>query len=235
MSDKIGDFPEQDPRGVAFHVAQTAVGAADIAIPGAGYALQQIVGHFVGEPLQKRRDEWFRQLGARLLELQNRFEGFDPSNLEGNEAFVSVVYEATHVAMKSHKEFKREALANAVLNVAIGQTIDEALQGRFMACIESFSAAHIRLLSVLAAPSAYEKCVAMANRMSMGSQSVIIRAEISTDEISEPLFGVVVADLIREGFIDGGMNVMTTNNAFLSRRTTATGDSFLAFIRSPPG
>ncbi|WEZ83515.1 hypothetical protein P6U16_01265 [Rhizobium sp. 32-5/1] len=231
MTDKtLPEFPEQDPRGVAYHVAQTAVGAADVAIPGAGYALQQIVGHFVGEPLAKRREEWFRLVGGAILDLQERVDGFDPSTLSDNEEFISCVYEATHLAMKTHREFKREALKNAIVNTALGFTLNESLRGRFILCIDQFSEAHIRLLTVLHDLTAFPTCVAEAKSMYAGSQSSVVRAEISEMEMPKDVFTNVLADLERERFINGSLGGMMSAGSLLNKRTTEIGDLFLQFI-----
>jgi hypothetical protein len=228
---RLPEFPDEDARGVAYHVAQTALGTADIAIPGAGYALQQIVGHFVGEPLAKRREEWFRLVGGAIVELQQTVADFDPSTLSQNEEFISCVYEATHLAMKTHREFKREALKNAIVNTAIGFTLDEALRGRFISCIDHFSEAHLRLLSVLHNPRGYEPCVTAAKATLAGSQSSVIRAEISEREMPAAVFATVIADLDRERFINGSIGGMTTGgDTLLAKRTTEVGDLFLKFI-----
>jgi hypothetical protein len=233
MTKKISDFPKDDDRSFAYHVAQTSLGAADMALPGAGYALQQMVTHYIGEPLQKRREQWLEEVGRGLLDLQERFDGFDPSTLSDNEDFVSAVYEASHVAMKSAKERKRQALLNAVLNIAVGRTIEETLLSRFMGLLDVLSGSHIRVLSVLAAPDKYPCCVEMAERMTMGAQERIIRAEITPEEISDGLFEIVLNDLNREALTDGHLKMMGTSGIFLAKRTTAAGDHFLAFISSP--
>ncbi|EKF60556.1 hypothetical protein QWE_05803 [Agrobacterium albertimagni AOL15] len=233
MANKVPDFPKDDDRSLAYHVAQTTLGAADVALPGAGYALQQMVSHFIGEPLQKRREQWFEEVGRGLLELQERFEEFDPSTLSDNEDFVSAVYEASHLALKSGKEYKRKALLNAVLNIALGQTVEETLRGRFMGLLDVLSKPHLRVLSVLAAPADYPQCVEMSGRMSMGAQEHIIRAEISTEEIPNDLFEIVLSDLGREGLFDGNLKGMGSSGTFLVKRTTTAGDHFLAFISSP--
>lgn len=229
----IEAYPEADGRSAGYHVAQTGLGAADLVLPGLGYALQQVVGHFVGDPLMKRRDDWFKGLGNSLAELQERFDGFDPSTLAENEDFISTVYEATHIAMKTHKEFKREALRNTVLNAAVGNTLDESLRGRFVSCIEEFSSFHIRVLRVLQSPKSYPPAVQQAKGMMMGSQSTVIRAEIKETEIPADLFSVVIADLTRHSFINGELGGMVSAQSLLAKRTTSTGDAFLRFIDAP--
>jgi hypothetical protein len=135
--------------------------------------------------------------------------------------------------MKTHREFKREALKNAVLNIALGLNLDETLRGRFMNCIDSFSGSHIRVLSVLQNPRSFEACTRAASSLYMGAQITVIRAEISEQEVSPEVMGVIVADLVREGFIDGGLNTMVSGGSILAGRTTGTGNAFLRFVTAP--
>ena len=76
-------YPQKDDRSAGYHIARTAIEAAASVtlIPGAGYAVGQLVEAYVSAPLQKRRDEWFTKLGEGLAELLNRLDGFDPSTL----------------------------------------------------------------------------------------------------------------------------------------------------------
>jgi hypothetical protein len=67
----------------------------------------------------------------------------------------------------------------------------------------------------------------------MGSQITVIRAEISEHEVSPEVMGVIVADLVREGFIDGGLNTMVSGGSILAGRTTGTGNAFLRFVTAP--
>ena len=229
----IEAYPEGDARSVGYHVAQSGLGVTDLVLPGLGYALQQVVGHYVGDPLTKRRDEWFKGVGSGLAELQERFSGFDPATLSENEEFLSTVYEASHIAMKTHKEFKREALRNTVLNAAVGYTVDDSLRGRFISCIEEFSEAHIRVLRVLQSPESYPLAVQQAKGIMAGPQSTVIRAEITEKEIPSDLFSIVLADLARHGFTNGALGGMVSSQSLLVKRTTTTGDAFLRFIDAP--
>lgn len=231
-ADMIDDFPLSDPRSFGLHAAKLGVGLGDIAFPGFGYLLQLGVDKLAGDPLQERRVRWLVSVGEGLRELQGRFEGFDPSALNENEEFLSAVYDATEASMKTHKEFKREALKNTVLNAAVNFTIDDALRGRFMSCIDHFTEKHVRILNVLHDPSRFPACADMASRM-MGAQMHIIRAEIPDSEIDETVFSIIIDDLSRERMIEGSLNTMVSGSSLLVKRSTPVGDAFLRFIRAP--
>jgi len=210
-------------------------------IPVAGSAAETLFKLLVSEPLQKRRDEWFKELAFVLSELQERFDGFDPRQLANNESFVDVFYSTTQAAMKTHNQARRKALKNAVLNVAAGMTIDDVLHGRFMHLIEEFTGAHIRILTVLADPRNFDNCLKRASRGLKADKPInVIRAEISQEEIPCPVFNIVSDNLADNGLIyNGGLNTSVDDLSIVGRdpllvkRTTEIGDLFLKFISDP--
>jgi len=229
---KIDEFPLSDGRSFGYHAAKLGLGLGDLVIPGFGYLLQLGAGKLAGDPLQERRVKWLISVGQGLKELQERFDGFDPSALGDNEDFLSAVYEATEASMKTHKAFKREALKNTVLNAAVNFTVDDALRGRFMSCIDYFTEKHVRVLEVLSNPGGYDSCVSKAKHM-MGAQMHVIRAEIPEAEIDNNVFNIIISDLSREGMFEGSLNMMVSSSALLAKRSTAVGDAFLRFIQAP--
>jgi hypothetical protein len=114
------DFPDKDSRRFGYSVAKVTFGTT----PFIGGALQELLETVIGSPLRKRQEEWFRQLGKRLQELESRLEGFDPNELGDDPAFLSVALEATDRAMRTHHEEKVTALRNIVLNKAAHIAID---------------------------------------------------------------------------------------------------------------
>jgi hypothetical protein len=231
---KIGSYPIIDPHSGAYHVARTAIDAAVSVVPGAGYAVGQIVEAFISAPLQKRRDEWFERVGLGLQLLQDQVGNFDVSRLNENDDFVSVVAEATTAAIKTTRQEKLEALRNGVLNIANGFEIDEVVRGAFIGYILRFSPAHLHALSLLSDPSQSPEMVAAANGMSMGAQWHTFRAAMPEEMIREDALQRVLDDLNREGLAEtNGMKAMGTSGVFLAKRSTGIGDAFLRFIASP--
>lgn len=230
----LSEYPEGDPRQFGYHAAIATVGAADVLLPGVGYALQQLVSHIVAEPLQKRRDNWFRQVGSTLADLKQRLGELDLDGLSTNEEFITTVHAATQSAMNTHSEARRRALCNAIANVALGMTLEDALRGRFMRYIDQFSEAHTRVLGVLSNPSAFPNAVKAAKDTYMGAQERVIRAEISAAEMDDATFQSVLDDLSAERLIPpGSMKGMVSQGSLLQKQSTPTGDRFLAFISSP--
>lgn len=239
MSDEknhLPPYPEKDTRSGAYHVARTAIdaGAAVTLIPGAGYAIGQIVERFVAAPLQKRRDQWFTKVGEGLRDLQDRLGDFDPSTLSENDDFISAVAEATTAAVKTAKEEKVEALRNGVLNIAAGLQIEDVLRGAFFGYIERFSPAHTRVLKLLADPSSSPEMRQKASEMTAGAQMDVLRAALPETSVSKAALSRILSDLTREGLAEtGSMMGMGTSGVFLAKRTTGVGDEFLRFIASP--
>ena len=107
--------------------------------------------------LNRRRDEWLSDLAPRLHELEQQVDGFEFERLAEKEAFVSMIVEATHSALKTHAAEKTDALRNAVLNVALGAAPGEDVQAIFLRLIDTLTPSHLRLLRFLQHPAAYIK------------------------------------------------------------------------------
>jgi hypothetical protein len=67
-------------------------------------------------------------LDIGLDRLEAKVEGFKVENLQHDEEFVSAVIEASRLAISTHKQEKREALRNALLNIALHRSTDEDQQ-----------------------------------------------------------------------------------------------------------
>ena len=232
--ERLPDYPNSDPRSFGYGVARAAIDAATSFVPGASFAVGAIVEHVVAAPLQKRRDEWFEQVGKGIQELQDRLEDFDSRTLAENDDFVSAVYEATQAAMKTTNEAKIEALRNGILNIAAGMTVEEVLRGTFFSLIDRLSPAHLRVLSLLADPSSSPEMLQAAKNVSMGAQYNIIREAIPETLISESVLARILSDLGRDGLAQtDGMKATGTAAVLLAKRTTEAGDAFLRFVSSP--
>lgn len=109
----------------------------------------------ITSPLAQRRDEWFADLERRLRDLEKRVEGFRVEALQEDEAFISATLQATQAAQRTHQAEKREALRNAVLNVALAKEINADRQGLFLALVDRFTAAHLVILRFFHDPAGY--------------------------------------------------------------------------------
>src|SRR5687768_411257 len=94
-----------------------AVTAGRASIPVGGGAASELFAVVITPPLEKRRDEWMREVGEGLRRLEQERE-IDLAALAENDQFVDIVMSASAAALKTSSQRKREALKNAVLNVA---------------------------------------------------------------------------------------------------------------------
>ncbi len=100
-------------------------------------------------------------VGTRLRGTPVEFErperlvaGLTPEALSKNEAFVSALAQATQSAMKTNSE-KLEALRNAVLNIALGNSPADDLQAIFLNLVDSFTTVHLQLLRLYLHPNSW--------------------------------------------------------------------------------
>lgn len=224
-----GAYPESTP----LDVTNTALQAGFGSIPIVGGAAAPLIGALVSAPLEKRRAAWFNRIGEGLLELESRFDGFDPDTLSENEDFVSAVYETTHAAMRSSHEGKRQRLANVVLNIAAGRSVGDALRGKFTSLVQVYSEEHILLLRLCHHPLSFPRVASMQERMSMGGRIHVFEEELRHHGVSTALINVLAKELESDGLIHGGMNTVMSGNGLFQSSTTDLGKAFMDFISNP--
>ena len=67
-----------------------------------------------------------------------------------NDEFIDIAIQATHVALRTSQEEKKDALKNAVLKSASPESPDLSLQQIFINYIDSFTKWHIKILDLWA-------------------------------------------------------------------------------------
>ncbi|MDR4305674.1 hypothetical protein IHQ68_03430 [Chelatococcus sambhunathii] len=227
-TDDLDKYPEKDAASGPYKALQVAAGALDMAVPLAGATANAIISHFIAEPLQARRDEFFRRVADRLSAVEQAGH-LKLEDLRSNEEFISVVAEATVAATRTHREEKREALVNAAVNTATGMKLDDVLRNVFLRHIAEYSALHIRVLRLLSSPEDSIEMVQAAAEISMGAPRHVLNAALQGEDGAA--VSRVLADLANAGLADtGSLAGMTRQSAFLTKRTTDVGDAFLRFI-----
>jgi hypothetical protein len=239
MSERI---PEPDDGEMAGRTALEALKK----LPLVGDAAAYILSLFFN-PFQVRRDEWFKELADGLEELQAKVKGFDVGSLSKDEVFVSAAIQATRIAVGTHRREKREALRNAVMNVAIGRVPDEEWQQIFMGFVEDLTPLHVHLLRYFQDPPAYmsDERRAVLERYRTSSpipapSSGAAELESSFPELREKrdLYREVVRDLHARRLFNSSPESLeepTVPDQFGSfiKRTTQMADRFLEFIADP--
>lgn len=219
-SDKL-EAPKHSKGDTAHALAKAGISA----IPMIGGPGAELFQHIVQPPLEKRRIEWMGYVGEKLIELESR--GVDIGQLSENEEFVSAVLQASQIAIRTHRQEKREALRNALFNIASGKAPEESLQQIFLEYIDAFSELHVQLLKFFQAPPD-------TSNVMMGALSSVIEQGMPNLKGKRQAYGLVWNDLVARGLLDNvGLQVMMTGQGLAGKRTTELGDAFLDFISDP--
>jgi hypothetical protein len=206
-------------------------------VPLIGGTVAELFEFVIAPSLERRRDEWLRRLGAAVDELRERFDGFDPKNPEGNEAFVTAVLAATPIAMKTNDEDKLEMLKNAVMNAAIGAMgIAEHEQLTFLRLIDELTPLHLRFLTFMTDPQGwFERTGITPPSFGMaGSPAAVLEAGLPELRGHRDVFEQLDRDLDVRGLVQGGslFVTMTPQGAF-GVRAKDLGRRFVEFVTKP--
>jgi len=215
--------------------AHAGVTAGLSCIPGIGGPISEFFSMVIAPPLEKRRDEWMGIIYQELVRLETEIDGFKIENLKENDQFISVLFYATSIAMKTHQEEKIQALRNAVINSAIDQSIDENMHMIFLNLIEKNTPLHLKLLNLL---SNYQprninrQCGNQTGGFNKTNVSILL-PEIKQDlELCDKLERDLVMDALLYECIPKE-NIRISDN--YSKRVTNFGQKFLNFITYPLG
>lgn len=197
-------------------------------IPVGGGAASELFAVVITPPLEKRRDEWMHKVGEGLRRLEQE-RGVDLAALAENDQFVDIVMSASAAALKTSSQRKREALKNAVLNVASGDSPEESLAHVFVQLVDQFTEWHLKILKLFQNPRAR-----VSNDNLMSSSLIRTLLDAFPDlEGQNVLFEQVWADLNERGLVNTpGLKGMMTADGALAKRTTERGDRFLAFVEA---
>jgi hypothetical protein len=136
-------------------VAITIAKAVVSAVPIAGGPAAELFD-LLRLPAAKRQWNWLSDVAERL----NKLEGEHRLRVEDvvqSDAFVSATVRGLEVARRTSEEAKRAALRNAVLNVALARSPEDALTQFFLDCIDRFTEWHLVVLKAFADPLRWVK------------------------------------------------------------------------------
>jgi hypothetical protein len=214
--------PPKATKGDAAH-AITKAGLS--AIPVVGGPAVELFQHLVQPPLERRRAEWMASVGEKLLELESR--GIDIEELGQKDEFISAVMHASQIALRTHHDEKREALRNAVFNVATGQSPGEALEHMFFEWIDSLSPLHIQIMKLFQDPT-------RPPGVSMGGLGSVLEHNMPSLRGQRHVYDQVWKDLYSRGLINtDSLHVTMSGQGLASKRTSELGDAFLRFVSEP--
>ncbi|MGN6656880.1 MAG: hypothetical protein ACTHJ9_16250 [Rhodanobacter sp.] len=217
--------PIEAPNASKGDIVHALAKAGLSAIPILGGPAAELFQLVIQPPLERRRAEWMAAIGEKLQELEDR--GVPLDDLAKNEEFISAVMHASNMALRTHQQEKLEALRNAVLNVAVGQAPDDALQHMFFRWIESLSPLHLRVLKLFQAPTSQ-------SGLSMGGLNSVLEHNMPELRGKRHIYDQVWKDLYSSGLVNTeNLHVTMSGNGLTAKRTSELGDAFIAFIAEP--
>jgi len=212
------DLPKRSKGDLAYSVLKTGIAS----VPIAGNAAAEFFQLLVQPPLERRRDEWMRDVSDRLRKLEE--EGLTIEKLQNNQQFVSTVMQASQISMRTHQQEKREALRNAVINSARAIFPDENMQQMFLNFVDDFTEWHIRLLKLFNAPPPVPG-------LSGGGLSTVLEHQYPQLQGQREFYDQVWRDLYVRGLVvTEHMHATIMGRGLTQQQTTPMGVSFLSFI-----
>lgn len=224
--------PLDDPK---YKAALAVVKGALSAIPIVGGVVSEVVGLFIN-PLERRRDAWLKDVAETIVDIQEKLNRL-PSELQTDERFLSGLYQATHVALRTHRKEKHRFLRNALFHVA-ETLISEDEEAYFLRLIDDLTVCHVLILQTLSEH--------LSDQMLTNDMATLVSnfRSISGIEVDEDLFRTFLRDL--DGFSlvhASGVNDLDSYAADESTAVfevaterpltiTVTGERFVAFIRN---
>lgn len=199
-----------------------------------GGTLAELASWFMRSPLERRSEEWQRQVGEVLHSLENE-RSLTLETLRGDDAFIDTVLQATHVAMRNAQEDKRKALRNAILNAAGPLAPLQAKREMFLRYVDELTLWHLRLLDLYSDPVRWyaRHGVAWPN-LAAGARSQIV-ARAFPDLMADSSFAQQVwRDLYGRGLVSAeSLSGTISEHGLQQALLTASGREFLAFISEP--
>jgi hypothetical protein len=218
------DIPST-PKSSKLDAAHAAAKAGLSMVPVLGGPAVELFQFLIQPPLEKRRGEWMEAVATKLMQMEHK--GLNLESLQTNEQFTTAVMQATQSALRTHVASKRDALRNAVLNVAVGQAPNETVQHLLLGFIEDLTEMHLRILQAAHAPSA-------PPGLTMGGLSDVLEHCIPELRSHKDIYEQLWRDLYLRGLLNTErLNVTMSGHGLTQQRTTGLGVALLKFIAEP--
>jgi hypothetical protein len=206
-------------------VAHALAKAGLSVIPVIGGPAVELFQLLIQPPLEKRKSDWMNTVGEKLQQLEK--DGLKLEDLQENEQFISAVMNATQAAMRTHITAKREALCNAVLNIAAGQSPDETVQYLLLSFIDGFTEMHLRILKAFHAREP-------PPGLTMGGLNSVLESAIPALKNRQNIYDQLWKDLYMRGLVNTeSLHTAMSGHGLTSRRTTELGAALLELIQEP--
>lgn len=211
----------------------TLTNASITLIPIMGGPLSILLGAILPS-ITDRQNKWLISLTNDIQRLNERNDNF-LNNLKTDENFISIVMQASQIAIRNHQEEKLEALHNAVLNSALKISLEEDMQLMFLNLIDSFTIYHMKILMLIHKPKEYLKNL---NKEPIeGHLPVATFIEHVFPELKgkEDFYKAIWDDLYRRNLFETDSNNIfsTFGMDSVHPNTSELGSKFIIYISSP--
>lgn len=142
MQDEIIKYPEPEFTDEFSKWIKAAVG--DI-IP-LGNTFTSIFSSFVAPKIEKRKEEFFREVALGIWKLSKKMEEFNPDKLKKNDEFINSLLSAVQIAQRTNNKDKLTYLRNAVLSSVIIKNAAEFEKAQMINIIEDMTGLHFLIL-----------------------------------------------------------------------------------------
>ena len=217
-------YPEPDETDTALTVARSIIGVAPL-----GGSLLELLSPFLGPPVERRREEWAKDLGDVVESIGKQVE-----ELGSDDVFVSSVIRTSRIAIATHRANKRQFLKNMLIKIGSGCAPDEDMLEVYFRIIEDLTPSHIILLDFLSMSSSrIAKLCGGTFPVGMKYQVVLDRVLPELSKKGE-LVQQILQDLARDRLIaPGAPGTHFSQLSFPQQMMTNHGINFLNFVLSP--
>lgn len=233
MGTSIDALPEPQNSDKAISVARALIKGAAGQIPFAGSFLTEIIDLLFIEPIEERRNEWFKSLAEAIEEIRCQQESLTVEKLANNNEFITTIHRATEIAVRTHQQEKREFLRNAVVNSAYHDSPSFDKRIYFLRLVDELSLNHVVILDLYSNPRKwFEKRGVIPNEFnSAGRNQVLIQAfpGLAKDEDFKV---IVVDDLVNRGLLNSLSGIVSGQSVY-DAMTSKLANEFLRYISKP--
>lgn len=221
-------------------IAHTIARAGLSSIPFVGGAAVELFTALLAPPLERRRQQWMEEVADALRQLEAQ-QGLDLNSLQSNEAFISVLTQASQAAVRTHQDTKVQALHNAVCSAATQIEIEESLQLLFIRYIDELTPLHLTLLKFFLDN---QDGVAQAQSYDQLFQQFV--EQHSTSDVQRDVFRLLCEDLSSRVLVRISSSVDDFNDIYHAGylidhtspnvptvRVTEVGEQLLRFVTQP--
>ncbi|WP_066870386.1 hypothetical protein [Clostridium mediterraneense] len=200
-------------------------------IPVVGGAITELVDLVISDPVSKRRDEWLIKLYEDLKILEDRVDSFNIANLKNNEQFITIVLNATQLAIRTHSAEKLVALKNVCINTALAINTDDDKQAMFLKYIDELLVIDIKLLYHFMNPrKRCEESGVNINSYYMTTPLSIFYDCNKESTIDKSLVNIRLKNLISKNLLIDFTNASCTIDGSLASRVSDIGREFMEYI-----